>query len=309
MTLAHTSHSDTTVRLPRLRCETPAESAAAQESVDLPGRGKWPPLSGNCSVSGGVVSQPLTILNEKLVDQSGYRRRRAGPLQIVSGVESDDAGVADSRRKEPAVRRRDCPVHVTADDQRGGTDASENGDAGPGRNGSDLPEHAQRVRSRPPCVAARCQQDAADIAGAARNRPEPTRGGQQHQSVHAGGMADGELLGDCAAMGEPDDIRFVDADGIQNPGSDIRQHRHRVRQAGSLARADPGTVEGDDGSASGARRRIGVQLSIGRDMPLSSNTGSPDPVSAPDDANAADRKRECGRVDGRRRVGHGVART
>ena len=82
---------------------------------------------------------------------------------------------------------------------------------------------------------------AGDIAGVAWNRADPTSGRKQHESVHAGRMADRELLGDCAAVGVSDDIRFLDADCIEDPCSDIRQHRHRVRNDRSFARADPGT--------------------------------------------------------------------
>jgi hypothetical protein len=34
-------------------------------------------------------------------------------------------------------------------------------------------------------------------------------------------MADRELLGDGAAVGEPDDIRFLNTDRIEDPCSDI----------------------------------------------------------------------------------------
>ena len=106
---------------------------------------------------------------------------------------------------------------------------------------SDLPEQAQRIRSRPPCFAIWRQQDLGDIAGVPWNRADPTSSRKQHESVHAGGMADRQLLGDCAAVGVPDDIRFLDADCIEDPCSDIRQHGHRVRDDRSLARADPGS--------------------------------------------------------------------
>jgi hypothetical protein len=67
-------------------------------------------------------------------------------------------------------------------------------------------------------------------------------------------MADRQLLGYCAAVGVADDVGFLDADCVEDPGSNIRQHRHRVGNDWSLARADPGTVEGNDISAS---KRVG----------------------------------------------------
>ena len=97
------------------------------------------------------------------------------------------------------------------------------------------------MRARPTCFAIRRQQDLGDIAGAPWHRADPTSSRKQHESVHAGGMADRELLGDCAAVGVPDDIRFLDADCIEDPCSDIRQHGHRVRDDRSLARPDPGS--------------------------------------------------------------------
>ena len=36
---------------------------------------------------------------EKLLHQTAHNRRRAGLLQIVSGLDRDKAGVADARRK------------------------------------------------------------------------------------------------------------------------------------------------------------------------------------------------------------------
>ena len=104
--------------------------------------------------------------------------------------------------------------------------------------------------SRPPCFAIWRQQDLGDIAGVAWNRADPTSSRKQHESVHAGGMADRELLGDCAAVGVPDDVRFLDADCVEDPCSDIRQHRHRVRDDRSLARPDPGSVKRNDSSVS-----------------------------------------------------------
>jgi hypothetical protein len=60
------------------------------------------------------------------------------------------------------------------------------------------------------------------IAGAAWNGTDTTGSRQQHEPVHPCGMADRELLGDHAAVGEPDDVRFLDADCIEDPCSDIR---------------------------------------------------------------------------------------
>ena len=90
-------------------------------------------------------------------------------------------------------------------------------------------------------------------------------------------MVDRHLLGDCAAVGVSDDIRPLDADRIKHPCSDIRQHGHRVRNHRSFARANPGAVKAMTVLPRSAPAK-NVQLSIGRDMPLSNNTGSPDPV-------------------------------
>jgi hypothetical protein len=61
-------------------------------------------------------------------------------------------------------------------------------------------------------------------------------------------MADRELLGDRAAVGVSNDIRFLDADRIEDPYRDIGQHRHRARNHRSLARADPGCVKCNNSS-------------------------------------------------------------
>ena len=90
------------------------------------------------------------------------------------------------------------------------------------------------------------QQHLDDIAGVPRNRADPASRRKQHESVHAGGMADRQLLGDCAAVGVADDVGFLDADCIKHACSDIRQHRHRVWNEGSFARPDPGAVKGND---------------------------------------------------------------
>ena len=69
----------------------------------------------------------------------GHNDCRTGLLQIVPVLDSDEAGVGDARRQQPAVRRRDGPVVVAADHEGGHIDAAENGDARPGRDGQNLP--------------------------------------------------------------------------------------------------------------------------------------------------------------------------
>ena len=98
------------------------------------------------------------------------------------------------------------------------------------------------MRARPPCFAIWRQQDLGDIAGAPWNRADPTSSRKQHESVYAGGMADRELLGDCAAVGVPDDIRFSmptasrtraatsDNMGIEYGTTESRSPRPRERQ-------------------------------------------------------------------------------
>ena len=139
-------------------------------------------------------------------------------------------------------------IVVAADHEGGCVDAAENGDAGPGRDGSDLPEQAQRMRTRPPRFAIWRQQELGDIAGMPWNRADSTSRRKQHESVHAGGMTDRQLLGDRAAVGVSDDIRFLDAERIKDPCSGIRQHGHRVRNHRSFARAHPGRVKCNNSS-------------------------------------------------------------
>jgi len=59
-----------------------------------------------------------------------------------------------------------------------------------------------------------------------------------------GGAAAARADGAAKAKGEI--FAFLDADCIEDPCSDIRQHGHRVRNDRSFARADPGTVKGND---------------------------------------------------------------
>ena len=153
-------------------------------------------------------------------------------------------------------------------------------DAGP-RDGSDLPEHAQRMRSRPPCFAIWRHQDLGDIAGVAWNRADPTSGRQQHESVHPGGMVDRDLLGDCPAVGVSDDIRFL-VSGCRlhrGPGQRYPTTSAPGTARSGLARANPGTVKCNDSPAS-TRAAKNVQLSIGRDMP-SNRPDHPIRCSAP----------------------------
>ena len=51
------------------------------------------------------------------------------------------------------------------------------------------------------------------------NRAHSTSRRKQHESVHAGGMTDRQLLGDRAAVGVSNDIRFLDAERSRTPAA------------------------------------------------------------------------------------------
>jgi hypothetical protein len=88
-------------------------------------------------------------------------------------------------------------------------------------------------------------------------------------------MADRQLLGDCAAVGVPDDI--LDADCIKHPCSDIRHIGIEYGTTGVSLAPTPGPSKATAVLSRSAPAKD-TQLATGRDMPLSNNTGSPDPV-------------------------------
>jgi hypothetical protein len=94
------------------------------------------------------------------------------------------------------------------------------------------------MRARPTRFAIWRQQELSEIAGMPWNGAHSTSSRKQHESVHAGGVTDRQLLGDRAAVGVSDDIGCRDAERIEDPCGDIRQHGHRVRNHWSFARAD-----------------------------------------------------------------------
>ena len=102
---------------------------------------------------------------------------------------------------------------------------------------------AQRV------TVVRPQQYPCYVVGAAGNRSDATRGGQQHQPVHPARMSERDLLRDGTAERKSDDVRCRDTELVQNAHRDVRQHRHRVGNDRSLARAHSRDVKGDHGSA------------------------------------------------------------
>ena len=140
----------------------------------------WPSPSDTAFIRLYIADESTNCATSAATMAAGPGICRSCPAGIVTRRASGMRAAS-----QPAVRRRDGRVVVTADHEGGRIDTAENGDAGPGRDGRDLPEHAQRIRSRPPCSAARRQQDAGDIAASARNGPDATRGRQQHESVHA----------------------------------------------------------------------------------------------------------------------------
>jgi hypothetical protein len=138
--------------------------------------------------------------------------------------------------------------------------------------------------------------------------PTPHEGDSNTSRFTPCGNTDRDLLGNCAAVRVPDDIRFLDAHRIEDPHRDVRQYRHRVRHDRGFARPDPWTVEGDDSSASKgvgerrpARHRAGHAVEQQHRI---ARSGRPRR-----NAQTTNRKHERIRFDARRGVGHEVART
>jgi hypothetical protein len=121
-------------------------------------------------------------------------------------------------------------------------------------------------------------------------------------------MSDRQLLGDRAAVGVSDDIRFRDAERIEDPCSDIREHGHRVRNHRGLAGADPGCVKCDDSSVLKCAGEMRPALHRARHAVEQQDriTGSGGPRR---DAQTANREFYRLRVNNPRRVAHQVART
>jgi len=121
-------------------------------------------------------------------------------------------------------------------------------------------------------------------------------------------MSERDLLRDGTAERKSDDVRCRDTELVQNAHRDVRQHRHRVGNDRSLARAHSRDVKGDHGSAAKrvAERRPTLHRAAQPVEQQDRITGTGDPGR---DSYAVDRQHRGGRLGGQLRQGHGVART